>query len=149
MSVVTGNTEFFKGIGQIGFEGRESDNPLAFKWYDADAIVGGKSMKEQLRFAVAYWHTFCGTGADPFGGATKAFPWLEGADADSRAKSKMDAAFEFISKLGAPYYCFHDFDLIAEGASLKESGERLDAITDYAKQKEISLSVYGIRPPKT
>ena len=136
MSVVTGSTEFFKGIGQIGFEGRESDNPLAFKWYDADAIVGGKSMKEQLRFAVAYWHTFCGTGADPFGGATKAFPWLEGADADSRAKAKMDAAFEFISKLGAPYYCFHDFDLVEEGDSLSESTRRLQTIVEYAKEKQ-------------
>ena len=93
MSIVTGNTEYFKGIGKIGFEGRDSDNPLAFKWYDENAMIGGKTMKETLRFAIAYWHTFCGTGGDPFGGGTHNFPWFAGEDVDTRTKNKMDAAF--------------------------------------------------------
>ena len=141
MSVVTGSTEYFKGIGQIQFEGRESDNPLAFRWYDENAVVAGKSMKEHMRFAVAYWHTFCGTGADPFGGGPQLLPWLEGPDADTRAKNKMDAAFEFISKVGAPYYCFHDMDLVEEGDSLSESSRRLEAIVEYAKEKQAASGV--------
>jgi xylose isomerase len=141
MRIVTGDKEFFKGIGKIGFEGRESDNPLAFKWYDENAVVAGKSMKEHFRFAIAYWHTFCGTGADPFGPGTKIFPWNDGADADSRAKYKMDAAFEFITKMGAPFYCFHDFDLVEEADSFAESSRRLEAIVDYAKQKQAASGV--------
>jgi xylose isomerase len=141
MCIVTGDKEFFKGIGKIGFEGRESDNPLAFKWYDENAVVAGKSMKEHFRFAIAYWHTFCGTGADPFGPGTKIFPWNDGADADSRAKYKMDAAFEFITKMGAPFYCFHDFDLVEEADSFAESSRRLEAIVDYAKQKQAASGV--------
>ena len=141
MNIVTGNTEYFQGIGKIGFEGRESDNPLAFKWYDENAVIAGKTMKDHMRFAVAYWHTFCGTGCDPFGGATHAYPWFEGVDADARAKNKMDAAFEFITKLGAPYYCFHDFDLVEEGDTFAESTRRLGAIVDYAKEKQVASGV--------
>ncbi len=141
MSIVTGNTEYFPGIGKIKFEGRQSDNPLAFKWYDENAKVGGKSMKETLRFAIAYWHTFCGTGGDPFGGGTHAFPWFSGATAEERAKNKMDAAFEFITKIGAPFYCFHDYDLIEEGATFAESTKRLQGIVDYAKQKQKASGV--------
>jgi xylose isomerase len=141
MSIVTGNTEYFPGIGKIAFEGRESDNPLAFKWYDENAMVGGKSMKETLRFAIAYWHTFCGTGGDPFGGGTHAFPWFAGEDADVRAKNKMDAAFEFITKVGAPYYCFHDMDIMEEGETFAESTRRLEVITDYAKEKQAASGV--------
>ena len=141
MRIVTGDKEFFKGIGKVGFEGRESDNPLAFKWYDENAVVAGKSMKEHFRFAIAYWHTFCSTGADPFGRGTKIFPWNDGADADSRAKYKMDAAFEFITKMGAPFYCFHDFDLVEEADSFAESSRRLEAIVDYAKQKQAASGV--------
>ena len=141
MSIVTGNIEYFPGIGQIPFEGRESDNPLAFKWYDEKAVVGGKTMKETLRFAIAYWHSFCGGGADPFGAATRPMPWNDGADAETRAKNKMDAAFEFITKIGAPYYCFHDFDLIEEGATFSESTKRLEMITDYAKEKQKASGV--------
>jgi xylose isomerase len=141
MSIVTGNTEYFPGIGKVTFEGRESDNPLAFKWYDEKATVGGKSMKETLRFAIAYWHTFCGTGRDPFGSATRNYPWLTGADTGTRARNKMDAAFEFFTKIGAPYYCFHDYDLIEEGASLAESARRLEMITDYAKEKQVASGV--------
>lgn len=141
MSIVTGSTEYFPGIGRITFEGRDSDNPLAFKWYDENQMVAGKTMKDHMRFAIAYWHTFCGTGGDPFGGATHAFPWFTGEDADTRAKNKMDAAFEFITKIGAPYYCFHDYDLVEEGETFAESTRRLAAIVDYAKQKQADSGV--------
>jgi xylose isomerase len=135
--------EYFKGISKIKYEGRESDNPLAFKWYDADKVVAGKSMKEHFRFAVAYWHTFCGTGGDPFGPGTKVFPWDAKEDAVARAKDKMDAAFEFFTKLGVDYYCFHDVDIVDEGPNLTEFRKRLDAVSDYAleKQKETGTKV--------
>ncbi|MBN2651431.1 MAG: xylose isomerase [Spirochaetales bacterium] len=141
MSIVSGSKEYFSGIGKIKYEGLKSDNPLAFKWYDENAVVGGKSMKEILRFAVAYWHTFCGTGGDPFGGATHNFPWFAGNDVETRAKNKMDAAFEFITKIGAPYYCFHDFDLIEEGDNFAESTRRLELMVDYAKEKQKASGV--------
>lgn len=140
-NVLTGRKEYFKSIGKIRFEGRESDNPLAFKWYDEGRQVGGKSMKQHFKFAVAYWHSFCGAGGDPFGLPTKAFPWLEASDPMQQARDKMDAAFEFITKMGIPYYCFHDFDLVAEGESLAESRRRLDAITDYAQEKQRASGV--------
>ena len=140
-TVVTGEKEFFKGISKIKFEGRSSNNPFAFKWYDEHMEVAGKPMKDHFRFAVAYWHSFCGTGGDPFGSATKAFPWLVASDPYQRAKDKMDAAFEFITKMGIPYYCFHDFDLIEEGDTLVESAKRLDFITDYALKKQASSGV--------
>ncbi|MEZ4904013.1 MAG: xylose isomerase [Spirosomataceae bacterium] len=141
MSVTLGNTEYFKGISKIQFEGRDSDNPLAFKWYDENRVVGDKTMKEHLRFAVAYWHTFCGTGADPFGPGTKVFPWDAKADAVARAQDKMDAAFEFITKLGVPYYCFHDIDLVDEGPNMSEYERRMQAIVDYAKSKQTASGV--------
>ncbi len=141
MNIVTGSREYFPGIGRIAFEGRDSDQPLAFKWYDENAVVGGRTMKETLRFAIAYWHSFCGTGADPFGAGTHAYPWFAGEDAETRARHKMDAAFEFITKIGAPYYCFHDFDLAEEGGSFAESTRRLEAIVDYAKQKQAESGV--------
>ena len=141
MSIVTGNKEYFKGIGEIKFEGKESKNPLAFKWYDENRIVGGKTMKEIFRFAIAYWHSFCGDGGDPFGGSTFDFEWDKGDDAITRAKNKMDAAFEFFTKIGAPYYCFHDFDLVEEGSSISESDSRVKAIVDYAKEKQAASGV--------
>lgn len=141
ITVTTGKREYFKGIGRIRFEGRETDNPLAFRWYDEDRIVGGKTMKEHFRFAVAWWHTLCGAGGDPFGAPTKVFPWLDAADPLDQAKDKMDAGFELITKMGIPFYCFHDFDLVAEGATLAESRKRLDAITDYALEKQASSGV--------
>jgi len=141
MNIITGDKEFFKGIGSIKFEGVESDNPLAFKWYDENKVIAGKTMKEHLRFAVCYWHTFCNTGADPFGPGTKHFPWDAAGDAVQRSKDKMDAAFEFITKLGVPYYCFHDIDLVDEGANLKEYESRLQTIVDYAKQKQNTSGV--------
>ena len=141
MSVVLGAKEYFPGIGKIPFEGRESDNPLAFKFYDENKVVAGKTMKEHFKFAVAYWHTLCNTGGDPFGVGTKAFPWLVAADPIQQAKDKMDAAFEFITKLGVPYFCFHDVDLVDEGESVAELQRRLQIITDYAKEKMASSGV--------
>ena len=141
MSITLGSKEYFPGIGKIKYEGTQSDNPLAFKWYDENRIVAGKSMKDHFRFAVAYWHTFCGTGADPFGPGTKKFPWDANADAVQRAKDKADAAFEFITKLGVPYYCFHDIDLVDEGGSLSEYENRLQTIVEYAKEKQKASGV--------
>lgn len=141
MEVLIGSKEYFKGIGKIKFEGRGSSNPLAFKFYDENKVVGGKTMKEYLRFAMAYWHTMCGTGGDPFGPGTKKFPWLEGNDALSVAKNKMDAAFEIMTKIGIPFYCFHDFDLVEEGSSVIESEKRLHAIIDFAKEKQKASGV--------
>lgn len=136
MSVITGNKEFFKGIGQVKFEGLESDNPLAFRWYDENRIVAGKPMKEYLRFATAYWHSFVGNGGDPFGEPTHIHPWNEKADAIERAKDKADAAFEFITKLGMPYYCFHDVDVVDYTNDVNENDRRLQAMTAYLKQKQ-------------
>ncbi len=132
---------YFDGIERIAYEGKDSDNPLAYKFYDEDLSVGGKTMKDHLRFAVAYWHTFCGTGSDPFGGPTKAFPWNTGSDPLQRGKQKMDAAFELITKLGIPYYCFHDFDLVEEGGTLKESEVRLQAMVEHAKALQDTTGV--------
>jgi xylose isomerase len=141
MKLTLGDKEYFKGIGQIRFEGKDSDNPLAFKYYDASKKIGKKTMEEHLRFAIAYWHTFCGTGGDPFGAPTKDFPWLRSSDAVQCSFEKMDAAFEFITKIGAPYYCFHDYDLVGEGATLKESESRLGKVVDYAKKKQKASGV--------
>jgi len=141
MNYVTGDKEFFPGIGKIKFEGKSSRNPLAFKYYDENQIVAGSSMKDHFRFSVAYWHTLTGTGGDPFGPGTKVFPWSLQTDPVMNAKDKMDAAFEFITKMGIPYYCFHDFDLIDEGHSIKESENRLRTIVDYAKQKQSDSGV--------
>ena len=110
-NILLGDKEYFKGIGKIQFEGKESDNPFAFKYYDENQVVAGKKMKDHFRFAIAYWHTLCGTGGDPFGPGTKTFPWSVNADPYQAAKDKMDAGFEFITKIGAPYFCFHDFDV--------------------------------------
>ena len=107
MSITIGNTEYFPGISKIKFEGPQSDNPLAFKWYDENRAIAGSTMKEYFKFSIAYWHSFCNTGGDPFGPGTKVFPWDANPDAVTRAKDKMDAAFEFITKMGLPYYCFH------------------------------------------
>jgi xylose isomerase len=136
MKIVKGRKEYFKGIKAIKYEGPESDNPLAFKYYNPKRRVGKKTMEEHMRFAIAYWHTFCGTGLDPFGAPTKPFPWLASADPMQRAYDKMDAAFEFITKIGAPFYCFHDYDLVDEAPTLKESESRLNKIVAYAKSKQ-------------
>ena len=141
MSVVLGKKEFFKGIGAVKFEGLNSDNPLSYRWYDENKIVAGKSMKEWLRFAVAYWHSFVGNGADPFGEPTLIYPWNEHSDAVERAKDKADAAFEFITKLGLPYYCFHDVDVVDHTNDVKENDRRMQALTAYLKEKQDASGV--------
>lgn len=127
--------EYFPQIGKIPFEGPESKNPMAFHYYDAERVVAGKTMKDWMRFAMAWWHTLCAEGADQFGGGTKTFPWNEGADALEIAKNKADAGFEIMSKLGISYFCFHDVDLVSEGNSVEEYEANLAAITDYLKVK--------------
>jgi xylose isomerase len=141
MNIITGSREFFPGIGQIKFEGRETDNPLAFRWYDENRLVAGKKLKDHVKFSVAYWHSFCNTGNDPFGPGTKPFPWNQSGDAIQAAKDKMDAAFEFMTKLSAPYYCFHDLDLVDEGGTTAEYEKRLHSMVDYAKQKQADSGV--------
>lgn len=136
-----GDKEYFKGIPKIAFEGKASDNPLAFKYYNPDQVVAGKTMREHFKFAIAYWHSFCGQGSDPFGAGTQNFPWDQSNDPVQAAKDKADAAFEFISKMGFDYFCFHDYDLIQEGSSLVESEKRLAAITDYIKTKQDASSI--------
>jgi xylose isomerase len=128
--------EYFKGISKIKFEGLESDNPLAFRWYDENRVVAGKTLKEHLRFAGAYWHSFNGSGADPFGGPTHIFPWDAKADVIERAKDKMDAAFEFLTKMNISYYCFHDVDVVDYGNDINENDKRLATLVEYAKQKQ-------------
>jgi len=141
MSVLLGEQEYFKGIPQIKYEGTESDNPMAFRWYDENRVVAGKTLKEHFRFACAYWHSFCNDGNDPFGPGTHVFGWNSKTDAVDRARDKMDAAFEFITKMNLPYYCFHDVDLVDYGTDVKENDRRLQAITAYAKQKQADSGV--------
>ncbi len=141
MSITTGDKEYFINIPSIKFEGLESDNPLAFRWYDENRVVAGKPLKEWLRFACAYWHSFCGSGADPFGEPTHIFPWNNKADAMERAKDKADAAFEFITKLGLPYYCFHDVDVVDYTNDVNENDRRLQALTAYLNEKQKASGV--------
>jgi len=135
-SVFIGEREYFPGIGKIAFEGIDSDNPLAFKVYDADRLVGDKTMQEHLRFAVCYWHTFCGDGGDPFGPGTRHMPWKESDDPMQAARDKLDAAFEFFTKLGVPYYCFHDRDLAPEGSDVGDSEQNLQTLVSLAKDRQ-------------
>ena len=114
---------------------------MAFKYYNPDKIVAGKTMREHFKFAIAYWHTFCGTGADPFGPGTQNFAWDKSNDPIQAGKDKADAAFEFISKMGFDYFCFHDFDLVKEGATFAESEKRLATITDYIKEKKAASGI--------
>ncbi len=141
MSVVTGEKEFFKGIGQVKYEGPQSDNPLAFRWYDENKMVAGKTMKDYLRFAGAYWHSFCGNGGDPFGEPTHLYPWNEKAGAVARAKDKMDAAFEFFTKMNLPYYCFHDVDVVDYTNDVEDNEKRLHTLVEYAKEKQKASGV--------
>ncbi|MGB3149086.1 MAG: xylose isomerase, partial [Maribacter sp.] len=136
-----GDKEYFKGIGDIKFEGKESDNPLAFKYYNPEKVVAGKTMRDHFKFAVAYWHTLCGTGGDPFGPGTKIFPWSTSSDVVQAARDKADAAFEFTTKMGFDYYCFHDHDLVDEGSSLVESEKRIHQTVDYLKEKQKASGV--------
>ncbi len=136
MEYYTGNKEFFPGISKIKFEGKESGNYLSFKYYDETRVINGKSLKDHLRFAMAYWHTMLGAGGDPFGPGTKVFPWNTKSDPVEKAKDRMDAAFEFTTKMGIPFYCFHDYDLVEEGETLPESEKRLAKMVEYAGQKQ-------------
>jgi len=131
-----GDTEYFPGIGQIAFEGPESDNPLSFKTYDRERVVAGKTMEEHLRFAVCYWHSFCANGGDPFGPGTREYAWATRSDPYQRSKDRMDAAFEFFTKLNVPYWCFHDFDIAWEGDSVEASEKNLMAMVDLAKERQ-------------
>ena len=133
--------EFFPGIGKIQFEGKESRNPLAFRYYDAEKVVLGKKMSEWLKFSMAWWHTLCAEGADQFGGGTKTFPWNGAACPIQAAKDKVDAGFEFMQKIGIEYYCFHDVDLVDEGANVEEYEANLKQIVAYLKEKQAETGI--------
>lgn len=141
MEVLKGTKEFFPSVQEIKFEGKESTNPLAFRYYEANRVVMGKPMKEWLRFAMAWWHTLCANGSDPFGGATIHHPWDMGSDAVSRAKYKLDAGFEFMKKVGFEYYCFHDVDLVDAGKSWAEYESNLQGAVEYAKEKQAETGI--------
>lgn len=127
---------YFSGIEPIRYEGPNSDNPLAFHHYDANRVVMGKTLAEQLRFAVCYWHSFCWDGFDVFGEGTFDRPWQGGGDAMAQAHQKMDVAFEFFSKLGAPFWTFHDYDIAPEGDSIRDSRRNLDEMVERAEAKQ-------------
>src|SRR5882724_3746883 len=141
-TVTLGSKTYFPNIGPIAYEGPESSNPLAFRHYDANRVVAGRPLSGWLRFAVAYWHSFCGNGSDPFGAPTRPMPWLVASDPVQRAKDKADAAFEFISKLGVPFYCFHDTDIVEEAPTLAESEKRIQEVVAYLKEKQ---AVSGVK----
>jgi len=141
MEIILGEKEYFKGLGQVKYEGPESDNPLAFRWYDENKVVAGKTLKEHLRFACAYWHSFVNEGGDPFGPGTHVFEWNKKSDPIDRAKDKMDAAFEFITKMNLPFYCFHDVDVVDYSADVANNDKRLQTMVEYAKQKQKASGV--------
>ena len=136
LNVVVGDKEYFPGIQKIMFEGKDSDNPLSFKYYDPEKLVNGKPMKAHLRFATAYWHTFCGTGGDPFGPGTKDYPWDIENNPIQSAHQRLDAAFEFFTKLGTEFFCFHDRDMSPEGENVKETNKLLQDFSELAKYKQ-------------
>jgi len=125
----------FPGINKIRYEGPQSKNPLAFRHYNPEELVEGKSMKDHLRFSVAYWHTMRGTGSDPFGPGTMIRPWEKGDDSLENAIQRVRVAFEFIEKLGAPFFCFHDRDVAPEGKTLAETNKNLDAVVKVIKEE--------------
>lgn len=127
-------SEYFD-VPKIKYEGPDSDNPFAFRWYNADEVVEGKSMRDHFRFSVVYWHTFRGQGTDPFGGPTMVRPWESGIDSVDNAKKRVEVAFEFMNKLGVPYFAFHDRDIAPEGINLQESNKNLDAVVEVIKQQ--------------
>ena len=133
--------EFFPGVGKIRFEGKESRNPMAFRYYDAEKVVLGKKMKDWFKFAMAWWHTLCAEGADQFGGGTKTFPWNAEACPMQAAKDKVDAGFEFMQKMGIEYYCFHDVDLVAEAPTVEEYEANMKEIVAYLKQKQAETGI--------
>lgn len=133
--------EFFPQIGKIRFEGKESKNPLAFRYYDADKVVMGRKMSDWFRFSMAYWHTLCAEGGDQFGGGTKSFPWNEGATAEERMRNKLDAGFEFMQKCGIEYYCFHDVDVIEPGATVEQYEANMKLFVEYARQRQAETGI--------
>ena len=137
--IYKGKNEFYKGIDKIRYEGIKSKNPLAFRWYDPEAVVGGKKMKDRLRFSIAYWHSFCGDGSDPFGNATRIYPWKD-AGTNDRTTQRLDAAFEFITKIGAEFYCFHDTDIVGDG-TVFEIEKRLEKIIPVMKKMQQQTGV--------
>ena len=128
--------EYFKNIGKIKFEGKESDNPLAYKYYDPVRKVMGKPLRDHFKFAMCYWHSMNDNGTDPFGRLTNLYPWNQETDVLKQAKNRADAAFEFLQKMGFDYFCFHDIDLIQEASTLLETEKRIDQILDYIKEKQ-------------
>ena len=139
-NVFIGNQEYFKGVGKIQYEGPTSDNPLAFKFYDPKKMIAGKSMEDHLRFSIAYWHSFCADGNDPFGNATMHFPW-KNPDPMQGALNKAEAAFEFFTKIGAPFYAFHDIDASPEGASAAEYEANYHKVAEYLKKLQDKTGV--------
>jgi xylose isomerase len=137
--IYKGNKEVYPGIGKIEYEGKSSKNPLAFRWYNPEEMVNGKKMKDHLRFAVAYWHSFCGDGSDPFGNATRIYPWKD-AEGEDKIRQRLDAAFEFITKLGAGHYCFHDTDVVGDG-TVFEIEQRLEKIVPVMKNLQDQTGV--------
>src|SRR5580765_8088837 len=127
---------FFPDVPKVAYEGPTSTNPLAFRHYDANAVVAGKPMKDHFRFAVAYWHTMRGMGGDPFGPGCAVRPWEDGTDSVDMAIKRVDVAFEFMEKLGVPYYCFHDRDVSPEGANLAETNKNLDKVVAKLKESQ-------------
>ncbi len=127
---------FFPEVERIRYEGPQSTNPLSFRHYNPDEVVEGKTMKELLRFSVAYWHTFRGTGSDPFGPGCAVRPWEDGTDSVDMAIKRVRVAFEFMDKLGAPFYCFHDRDVAPEGSNLRETNANLDRVVKVLKEEQ-------------
>jgi len=135
--------EAFAGVGRIAFEGPKSKNPLSFKHYNANEAIDGKTMSEHLRFSVAYWHSFRNMNADPFGVGTRQMPWDDGSNSVENAQNRARVAFEFMHKLGVPFYCFHDRDVAPEGSSLAETNKNLDAVVKVLKEEQERT---GIKP---
>jgi len=133
--------EFFPDIEPIRYEGPDSENHLSFKYYDENFVIGGKTMKEHFRFAMAYWHSMCNAGGDPFGPGTRIFPWTVSPDPMENAKARLDAAFEFMTKMSIPFYCFHDRDIAPEGNSVQESEKNLKTLVDLALRKQADTGV--------
>ncbi|MDR0685943.1 MAG: xylose isomerase [Dysgonamonadaceae bacterium] len=133
--------EYFPEIGKIRFEGRDSKNIFAFRYYDAEKVVYGRKMKDWLRFSMAWWHTLCADGGDPFGPGTKFFRWSQGDSAITIAKQRIDAGFELMQKIGIEYYCFHDTDLVSEGSSIEEYESNLKSVVAYAKQRQTETGI--------
>ena len=133
--------EYFPGINEITYKGPATEDHLAFRYYDENYVVGDKTMKEHFRFAMAYWHSMCNAGSDPFGSGTRIFPWDVSDKPMENAKARLEAAFEFMTKMSIPFYCFHDRDIAPEGKSIKESENNLKEIVDLAGQYQEKTGV--------